>query len=121
MRKLHLITTTHFGDAVRAARKGAKLSIADLAHAIGYSMGTITSWETGHKRPPAGAIVAAIAAACKVEPEDLHLAAARDTGELRLPVDVAALEREGGGDALRLHLQDIRLAAVAALRAKEDA
>lgn len=115
MRKLPLITTTHFGDALRAARKGARLSIADLAHAIGYGMGTITSWETGDRRPPAGAVVAAIADACKVEPEELHLAAARDTGELRLPVDVTALD----GDALRAHLQDIRLAAVAALRAKE--
>lgn len=116
---LPLVTTAHFGDALRASRKGAGLSIADLAHSIGYSMGTITSWETGDKRPPAGAVVAAIAAACKVEPEDLHLAAARDTGELRLPVDVAALEREGGGDALRVHLGDIRRAAAAALRAKE--
>lgn len=117
MKKLLPITTTHFGDAVRAARKSAKLTIAGLASAVGYSTRAIISWETGDKRPPASAVVASIAAACEVEPEVLYLAVARDTGELRLPADVLALDREGCSDWLQQHLRDVRRVVDGALRA----
>lgn len=85
MKKLPLITTTHFGDALRAARKSACHTIQSLASAVGYSIGTITSWETGNKRPPSGAVVRALADACGTSPVALFVGAARDTGELRIP------------------------------------
>ena len=45
---------------------------------------------------------------------------ARDTGELRLPADIAGLESEGGSDWLRAQLRDIRRAIAATTpRAKE--
>jgi transcriptional regulator with XRE-family HTH domain len=85
VRKLPTITTTHFGDALREARKASQHTIKSLAIAVGCSEGTITSWETADKRPPAADVVTALAAACGADPVPLYIGAARDTGELRFP------------------------------------